>query len=187
MVCPNPELLSAWHDAEVPSPWKEALQQHIQSCTGCTAKLENIRRLSAGLQADVSQAQTNQSEVSQRVLARLQANVRQIQVKPSLLRRHLVLPLPVAAAAAVLVALMGLALLSSGRRNSQLMMAVQQAEEAHQMASSNMGMEAIIDYLARQETGVSITISLPQSSGFVRSGDPFIVREADFRPAGGNK
>ena len=186
MVCPNPELLSAWLDGEVPSPWKEALAQHVQGCPGCAGRVASYRQLSAGLdRPDVACQEPVLAR--QRVFERLQKNIVMKQHRSHLLRRRLLVPLPFAAAAALVIGFLGVALLVSGQRNSQLRLAVRQATEARQVASNSIGMESIMEYLSQQDSGVSITISLPQGSGFEHSGEPFIVREADFQPAGGNQ
>jgi len=63
--------------------------------------------------------------------------------------------------------------------------------DAIPVSSSGIGMESILEYLAKQDAGVNITITLPQGSSAMNPsgnpGDPFIVREADFKPSGGGK
>lgn len=47
-MCPNSDLFSALVDNEVPSPWKEKLEDHLQSCPDCAqqvAQLSAIKKL----------------------------------------------------------------------------------------------------------------------------------------------
>jgi len=44
-MCPDPQLLSIYLDGELPSPWKEKMQEHFKQCSKCMEKLENYRRL----------------------------------------------------------------------------------------------------------------------------------------------
>jgi len=48
-MCPDADLLSAFVDGEVPSPWKERIEAHIRSCPSCAAKVEEYRKLDAFL------------------------------------------------------------------------------------------------------------------------------------------
>ncbi|MBU0934146.1 MAG: zf-HC2 domain-containing protein [Spirochaetes bacterium] len=187
MVCPNPELLSAWLDNEVPSPWKDAVQQHVQACPHCAAVVDRFSACHEALALQNCDDTILQS-AADRVYGRLIANVKPASSSLHAFSRRLLVPLPLAAAAAALIIFLGASLFLAGRRNDQLMMAVQEAEQGSQVAAgSAIGMDAILEYLSSQGNGLNITISLPQSSGFSGSGEPFIVREADFKPTGGNK
>ncbi len=44
-TCPDSTLYSALADGEVPSPWKEKLEDHVQSCPSCQKRVERYRRL----------------------------------------------------------------------------------------------------------------------------------------------
>lgn len=184
MVCPNPELLSAWVDNEVPSPWREKIGEHLEGCPACMQRADAYRRLDSALSSLDAQDPPGLDDARSRVYQRLLDNLRPASRRPHWLRRQIWLPVPVAAAAALLVTVLSLALLFSNQRNGQLQLAVRQAEQAQQLASSGFGMDSIMDYLSRQDGSVNITITLPSGSGFDRGGEPFIVREADFKPTG---
>ncbi|GAB1457727.1 hypothetical protein MASR2M48_30350 [Spirochaetota bacterium] len=37
-MCPDRELLSAWVDGEIPSPWSDSIDRHVGACSSmCTA------------------------------------------------------------------------------------------------------------------------------------------------------
>ena len=45
-MCPDPQLLSVYCDGELPSPWKEKMENHLAQCQECRNRLENYRLLS---------------------------------------------------------------------------------------------------------------------------------------------
>ncbi|GHU05470.1 hypothetical protein FACS1894147_11680 [Spirochaetia bacterium] len=45
-MCPDRQILSLYHDDELPSPWKEKLESHVASCPACAARLAQYRDLS---------------------------------------------------------------------------------------------------------------------------------------------
>ncbi len=49
--CTNSAQLSAYHDNELPSAQRFALETHLQSCAACARELEELRRLTRLCQA----------------------------------------------------------------------------------------------------------------------------------------
>jgi hypothetical protein len=101
--------------------------------------------------------------------------------QPLSFTRRFSVPLPVAAAAVLVFAVLSLALVNSNRRNEELQVAVRKAVEATSVAASGMGMESVIDFISRQDSAVNINITLPAEAFAYGGGDPFIVREADYQ------
>lgn len=50
-TCSYSLQLSAYHDGELPSQQRDALERHVADCAACAAELEQYRRLSALLAA----------------------------------------------------------------------------------------------------------------------------------------
>ncbi len=181
-MCPDRELLSAWLDGEVPSPWREKIAEHIGACAECAGAVDRYRRMQSVLLAGLERDGELEGSAGERVLSRLAFR----RTKPrSFWSRSLLLPLPAAAAAGVAAALLALALALSGARNAELRMAVQNSARGGVNVAS--GMEGILEYLSRQDAGVNITITLPAGTAVNSSGDPFMIREADYRPGGSGK
>ena len=44
-TCPDSDLFSAYVDGEVPSPWKEKLEVHLETCKECNDRAERYLRL----------------------------------------------------------------------------------------------------------------------------------------------
>lgn len=46
-ICPDKIVISEYVDGQLPSPWKEKLEQHIAECPKCNAELEKYKKLGA--------------------------------------------------------------------------------------------------------------------------------------------
>ena len=44
-MCPDREILSLYYDRELPSPWKEKLELHLESCTSCREIMQGYKNL----------------------------------------------------------------------------------------------------------------------------------------------
>lgn len=195
-MCPDPSLISAFVDDEVPSPWKERLAAHVAACPACEKRVRGYAGLRQVLVAlPAGGAGEDEAAILARIENRLGARLGQRLEAPSSLpkaetpvraaktsplwHRSLRLPLPLAAAAAALmVFLAGLA--AAGyirpiRPVVQSLAAAQIAPTAAQPAS----MEALIHYLETQDAKVNLTIELPSGDTLSSSGKPLVVRAAD--------
>jgi hypothetical protein len=45
-MCPDRQILSVYLDGELPSPWKEKLEKHLEICVRCRERLEAYRKIS---------------------------------------------------------------------------------------------------------------------------------------------
>ncbi len=181
-MCPDRELLSAWTDGEVPSPWRETIERHIEACGACSQVVASLNRTHALFSSDTARIDAASEPARLRVRERLGfAVVRRASASGAFWTRKFSIPFPVAAAAALALAVLGFALAESGRRNADLRMAVQRAFEATPVATSGMGIESIIEYISKQNSAVNINITLPAEAFGAVTGQPFIVREADFQ------
>jgi len=184
-MCPDRELLSALVDGEVPSPWSEALERHIGGCDSCTREVATLRRTHNLFAADRATMDSATAHVSARVEERLRLQPPRSLHAEGLWTRRFAIPLPAAAAAAILMAVLSFALVQSGHRNADLRVAVQRAIEATPVSASGAGIESILDYLSKQNAAVNVNITLPAGTYAGSSGEPFIVREADYQPGSG--
>lgn len=103
-MCPDKKTLSAFVDGEIMSPWKEKIQEHIDSCVECSETVKKYQLMHSimaeapGLQDEVVAA--SQNRMFDRIKERTQKNpVR----KKHFWERRFYIPLPAMAAAAVLV------------------------------------------------------------------------------------
>lgn len=201
-MCPDMELLSAWADDEVPSPWKERIASHLEGCRSCAEKVAGIKRLSLRLRAS---GKFDEAAVVAKVASRL--GIDKIGETTTLspgtsasLHPHVgaprrqgnfALPIPYAAVAAA--ALLAVGILSgrmlavpgsSGAGASPLASAtgVNSAEalptalNAGSTMSGNPTMDSLVRYLETQNAPISITIQLPPNGSFAGGGTPMIVK-----------
>jgi anti-sigma factor RsiW len=206
-MCPDPQLLSIYIDGELPSPWKEKLESHLTGCSDCREKFENFKRLHELLKKNISARQTiadnnivketstedatTEPEIMEaaksRVWKRLSSK-RRFTPHSGLLQRRLSIPLPAAAAAAIILVLLTALWLRGGAGNSRLN---NQMAEFNERANFMLAAEeempdlipaadisGVLQYLTSDGTDV-IIIRLPESSNFLRSGEP-IIRAADY-------
>jgi len=188
-MCPDRDLVSAYIDGEVPSPWRERLEEHIAACAGCAALAAGYSALGARLRAE----EAGEAAVLARGRERLEALLVDIPEagdsghalarvpKRALSRaawRHSVsLPLPLAAAAALLVLLLGgattmLALKPSKGPSIQAVASGELSPKQAQPAS----MDELLRYLNSSDGQVTLTINLPTGTTFGSAGKPVIMR-----------
>lgn len=184
-MCPDAELISAYADGEVPSPWRERLAEHLESCPGCAERLGAFVELGTRLSsAGGGEEQALVERVSTRLAARLAPRFAALQASPRqplgsslgrLARRSVSLPLPLAAAAAlVLVFFTGLGM-SALLRPAAAPVASVAAAEIAPSGAQGASMEALLSYLQAQDAQLNLTIHLPQSATYASTGSPLIV------------
>jgi hypothetical protein len=169
-------MLSLYYDGELPSPWKEKLEVHLAECTPCRDRLEQFRLLSGAI-SDGAKG----SGDSERVWRQL--NAREIPVR--VWRRSVLVPLPVvaAAAAAALILAFGVFFVRSPRPASPVDSALVYSAQTMAPVSDLSG---VLQYLGDDSPDIVI-IRLPESRSFMSSGEPAIIRAAEYSGAGGLK
>jgi len=196
MMCPDRQLISVYYDGELPSPWKEKLESHLAQCPRCMSRLERYRSLSleqtAAQNLPVKNAQDNvwaRLEKQTGMQAQTQTSV---IIKPAVFwNRRLTLPLPAAAAAAILIVI-ALALLWTVRPRENIP-AITVASETYSMQPAGTGMDfdppgvvpvtdlnGVLQYLRSRDSGDILILRLPESRNFFSSGDPAIIKAADY-------
>jgi anti-sigma factor RsiW len=191
-MCPDRELVSAYVDGEVPSPWRERLEEHVSSCSDCAALAASFVSLGARLRAV---AEPGEAAAFARGRARLEALLAEMPAPSTLSspvlssardgwRRSIRLPLPFAAAAALLVLFLGgaTALLASRPASpSSPIPAVASGMTDPQLAKP-ASMEELLRFLGSNEGPVQVTINLPSGTTFGSAGKPVIMRSNQAAP-----
>jgi len=202
-MCPEPQLLSIYLDGELPSPWKEKMENHLTECSSCREKLENFRQLQGLFKKDTSQqSETADSAVmeqelmeasKEKVWKRLESRQRFRPVNrqsTNIWQRRFSVPLPAAAAAAVIIALATALWLSVGTVENNSFAAIPQietmdrtsfiiaAEEEMSGLMPAADISSVLQYLGGGDTNI-IILQLPENKNFFRAGEP-VVRAADY-------
>ncbi|MDR1429873.1 MAG: zf-HC2 domain-containing protein [Spirochaetaceae bacterium] len=196
-MCPDHEVLSVYLDGELPSPWKEKMEQHLAECAECRDRLGTYREVSRILNG-VSDGQDSAFEnrlasARTRVQARLREKLEKsiyagvpetrpspVETHPSLWRRRLSIPFP--AAAAVLLLILAAAFFASRPLFTpprQDQMAGIESDIQDIIPVSDMS--RALQYLGSQNTdGDIVIIRLPESRNFASSGEPTLIRAVDY-------
>jgi len=202
-MCPDSQLFSIYVDGELPSPWKEKMESHFSQCSVCAEKLKNLERLRELFKKDTSARRTiveknaadsnkNEIEFMEEAKARIWQKLeskRRFKRSAGLWQRRLSIPLPAAAAAAVIIALLTMLLYRDGRVNNNNSIAQQPqdsynfilaAEDDFPGIIPTADISGVLQYLNQEGTDV-IILTLPESRNFSRTGEPEILRAADYQ------
>jgi anti-sigma factor RsiW len=183
---PDRQILSVYLDGELPSPWKEEMESHLERCPECRAKLKQYRTLSATLAGGRRDFSAEKERVWLKLgeaaaAARRSGN----SVARSFWRQSVAVPLPAAiAAAALLVAAFTLAVANYSARKA--------APPAGTLATAGISldvqeivpvsdMNSFLQYLEDEDSTDFMIIRLPETRRFSRSGQPAIIRASDIR------
>jgi hypothetical protein len=190
-MCPDHQILSVYLDGELPSPWKEKLENHLGRCAPCRERLESYRNMSRALggnghagDAPAAAHDALLKGAQERVWLKLQAPVEAAFSRgPAIWRRSVSVPFPLAAAAAALLILtLGVLvfrqLFFTGPVQESLMAGGVDLE-VHDIAPVS-DMSGVLQYLGSQDTGDIVILRLPESRNFMSSGEPRIIRAAEM-------
>ncbi|UCF96756.1 MAG: zf-HC2 domain-containing protein [Spirochaetaceae bacterium] len=181
MSCPNPDLLSAYFDGEIQSPWAERIREHIDTCERCqkaVVKLEDLRRI---LLADQEPAAEDSLH---RTRERLQSSlsVRQWR-KPPLWRARISVPLPAVAAILLVFLGMGSLLIFLGTRPNFPFMSIKTQPSGItevQVAAPIEDLEQLLKSLDKENVNQQIVITLPEDTEFLHFGEPRMLRADEY-------
>jgi hypothetical protein len=184
-MCPDRQVLSLYCDGELPSPWKEKLETHLEICAECRNRLEKYRGFfsaSGTIGEDLIEA------AKERVWLRLAAPP---ALKPAagknfspgwgLWNRNVTVPLPAAAAVFIIIAFFAiLALKPQGAGVPDLSpMASVIDMDVHGIAPVS-DMNGVLQYLSNPDTADFVIIRLPESRSFSSFGEPALLKAADY-------
>ncbi|MDR1317932.1 MAG: hypothetical protein LBK13_13785 [Spirochaetales bacterium] len=175
-MCPDKELLSAYCDGEVPSPWKEKIDSHSAECPACGRIVARYRSLGR-LMREAREPRLDMEAASARVRA---AVGRSSAARPSPWKKRVSLPLAAAAAAALFFFGSGifLSFFARGALETERPLAAKgprKVENAENMKDMNQ----LLEILERQESGMEVTIRLPDLRNFQSYGEPVFLRAGD--------
>ena len=195
-MCPDQQLLSVYLDGELPSPWKEKMESHLAQCPACSQRLENYKRLFAPSAENALEEKALMEAAGDRIWEKLEAGrlYSHSNVRPAgkprafagagILRRRISVSMPAAAAAVVILILA--AFWAGGgfvRQPNEI-----PAKENMLLASDEAlpgiipasDMNGVLQHLGGFDSGDILILRLPESRNFFSSGDPAIIRAADY-------
>ena len=197
-MCPDRQILSVYFDHELPSPWKEQLEAHLEGCPACRDQLDRLGALSRRIggnarPGEAAELATRVETARERVWRNISAPAFTGQFDSTakarggyrLWNRSITVPVPaLAVAAAFLVVVFSAVLVFNPRGAAD----GQETTEAAMAAGMSPDMPAIIpvsdmsgllQYLG-EDTGDIVIIRLPESRNFMSDGKPTIVKASDY-------
>ncbi|MDR2185556.1 MAG: zf-HC2 domain-containing protein [Treponema sp.] len=183
-MCPDRQILSVYHDGELPSPWKEKMEAHLELCPECRARLDRYRTLFRNLRAKENSPEA--LVLKERIWRGLNEKIRSPGLRP---RRFWIRTVPVplpAAAAAVLVFV--LALLFAGRpfaKVQDIPVATGMGVDLQNIPASDLN--GVLRYLGGEDSADIVIIRLPESKSFTSLGEPALIRAADYSRSGAHR
>ena len=206
-MCPERQIISVYVDGELPSPWREKLEAHLESCGECRVALAKYKNLngcmlelpektveaarervweklaSSGISESIGQPiKQNREEISQR----------QIRAVKKVWNSRISLPLPAAAAACLIIAVF---LAVAGTRVSRQSIPQEIPQEIAVSAPIQEYMplfgddqdilpiqdiNGVLQYLSSQEYGDFVVLRLPETRTFSRIGEPALINATDY-------
>lgn len=181
-MCPDGQILSVFFDGEVPSPWKESIEQHVAQCESCRTKLASYKQLSSSLHAEDSAFASIENK-QDAMWHRIQQQHRAAKYL-DFWHRKFAIPAPLVAAAAVIIMVfLGANVFVSLNKQNQAMVKTLPATSpiAKIEASNERGkLEAILQLLNEQDLNQELVIDLPQEPQFSIVGEPQLLRAVEY-------
>ncbi len=175
-MCPDRTLLTAYVDHEVPSPWKERIEMHLDQCARCKSRVAQYRALMAALHGADAVDDAHLEAAAQRIHASFDDRLSKLSPSPhgttaldrflerypriSMLgSRRVSVPLPLLAASLLLLVFFaGLAFgLFGVRRNGGQSMVL----STKLPAATNANIESLVSTLSQADQSQFVTIRAP--------------------------
>ncbi|MDR0584536.1 MAG: zf-HC2 domain-containing protein [Treponema sp.] len=185
-MCPEHQILSVYLDGELPSPWKEKMESHLEQCPQCRQRLESYRLVSASAAEDLVRMEAAKERVWRNLEAGERLGGRRLSpVRASVWRRSIAIPLPaLAAAAAALIVVMGALWVRRPAEQPavipQMTFASDESFDAPGVVPIAADMNGVLQYLGSRDGGDILILRLPESRNFTSSGEPAILKAADY-------
>ncbi|HEY9593689.1 MAG TPA: hypothetical protein VHE79_04380 [Spirochaetia bacterium] len=180
-MCPDRDVLSAWIDGEVSSPWNRVIADHIASCQRCAAEHERLLSVRRALREEPAPDFTASMErVRRRLLAPAPTVVDET---PAVWRRHVSLPLPVAVLAAVMLVTLGVAVAIMATRTNMGYVRVTRAPSSgteYQFTVPYDRVEALLKSVGGGDASIESVMTLPKNMKLTPVGQPRMVRETEL-------
>jgi hypothetical protein len=184
-MCPDRQILSLYFDGELPSPWKEKMEAHLETCAGCRKRLEEYRSFSSAagiIGEDEIVAAKDRVWLRLTAPAPVKSGGNRGLFQESLWNRSVTLPLPAAAAIFIVIAFFAILTLSGQRvavfsGTPPVASAIDM--DVHGIAPVS-DMNGVLQYLSSQDASEFMIIKLPESRSFSRFGEPALLKAADY-------
>ncbi|MCL2139207.1 MAG: zf-HC2 domain-containing protein [Treponema sp.] len=181
--CPDRQLLSIYFDGELSSPWKEKMEEHIAACAPCRTQLESYKKISIGFSAKEEEIlHKTQERVWQKLEQERYAFSRRMPAV-KIWRRHISVPIPAAAAIALMFISLALFSVFWTANSSEMPGTVIASETDYDLpviVSIDEDFEDVLRFLSSSEKGEVIFLQMPDNRNFEKFSEPSIIKAADY-------
>jgi len=205
-MCPDRQMISLYYDDELPSPWKEKMALHLESCHQCRGVLAAYQGLGATLKTpNLEHEEAAQQRIWKTISAQWNSEHKRFgnsfasttkrssywHLVKSVLSRTVSIPIPLVAAATVFV-IFALLFSLANTQNTQA------PATQNSIATMRIGfddyttlpiqnMDDVLHYLSTQDDSEFTIIKLPEYRSFSRTGEPMLINASDHRQGRGHR
>lgn len=180
-MCPEKSILSAWFDDEVDTKWHDQISRHLENCNKCSEYIQSLEDQSTQLKS----APMPDFEDS---LERVKNRIRSKHTVVSSLRFwEKRIPLPAAAAAAVIAAMVtfGTSLFTGNDKNDGLLAGNLSGEGSGSQSIYLPGDKideifSMLESSLNEDFSSNSRVELPSDVNLIFNGDSQLVRSAGF-------
>jgi hypothetical protein len=177
-MCPEKELISAYYDKELNGRWADRVGEHLDSCDSCRAYHDSIKGLSLEV---VSSAVPGEEQIKERILDNIERKKR-AEVSRSFRKRKIEKPGYVLAGAAVLAIVFFAGVFTGFITGNEPVQTAEIIEEPpYNFNVQVLSNEDAKAYLMSNDSGIDLIISIPANGALTVSGEPRLIREADYK------
>ncbi|HAK45969.1 MAG TPA: hypothetical protein DCO79_08645 [Spirochaeta sp.] len=176
-MCPDKELISAYHDHETDARWTMDIKAHIEGCEKCSIENSKFESISSFLQ-------TNEVPCEGQIKSRIYNAIerRQTVITPgSIWRKHFDVSFSAIISAAAVVTVICAALIIGLMRFGQGAAVVEEIYPESEIVVQVLSLEDVAAYLLSDDSAFDVLITIPSSDAFSVTGEPQLIREADYR------
>jgi len=171
-MCPDRQILSAYFDDEVPSPWKERIASHVAECSECGRTLESYGALRNVLHGDAVSVEES--------AVRMRESLRRYGPAP-LWRRHVRLSFAAVVAAAAFVLGGGVTFtLIAGLASGGSGVVAKETVKPFDVTVKVKDVKQLLEILNNQKAIREVTIQLPEINNFKVRGEPTFLKAGEF-------
>ena len=176
-MCPDRELISAWYDGETDGRWMSEIKRHVDECNDCAAELDRFRRLSSSVQ---SVAVPGEQQIKERLYASIERKKHVVYPEP-FWQKHFEISFPMLVGAAAVVFMLFTALLVGILRFGSAPEVVEEIKAEPEVAMQVISLEEAAAFILSDDSGFDVLITIPSSDALSLSGEPQLIREADYK------
>jgi len=179
-MCPDRQILSAYFDGEIDSPWDRAIADHLAGCERCRRVLEELEETRQLLRDEPVESFAAPME---RVRRNLIAGVPPVMPAVPAWRRRVELPIPVAVAAAMLIVALGIGFAVMMSRSGMGYIRITRAPAGnteYQFAVPYDKVEALLKSVGGAAASSDDLMTLPKDVKLIPVGTPTMGREAEY-------